>query len=111
MGFTAACAFWPEPHHDPNPAPLDRVASALLIVNEKDPVTPIPGARAVRTAIPGSRLITVSGKQAHLALPQTLPNGLPGSIPATSTCATTAAIEYLVPGRLPDTDTTCRPDR
>lgn len=110
MGFTAACAFWPAPHADPNPARLDRIASALLIVNEKDPVTPISGARAVRTAIPGARLVTVAGKQRHLALPQLMPNGLPGSIPATSGCATAAAAEYLLRGRLPDTDTVCGPD-
>ncbi|MGW5107517.1 alpha/beta hydrolase [Nocardia sp. NPDC004123] len=77
MGFTAAWAFWPEPHHDPNPAPLDRIASALLISNEKDPVTPISGARAVRTAIPDSRLVTVSGTQRHLVLPESMPSGLP----------------------------------
>lgn len=111
MGFTAACAFWPNPHRNPNPAPLNRIPSALLIVNEKDPVTPISGAQAVRTAIPASRLITVSAKQAHLVLPQTMPNALPGSIPTTSTCATTAVTEYLVHGQLPDSDTTCQPDR
>ncbi|MEV0298546.1 alpha/beta fold hydrolase [Nocardia sp. NPDC050710] len=111
MGFTAACAFWPEPHHDPNSAPLDHITSALLISNEKDPVTPISGARAAHAAIPNSRLITVPGTQHHLVLPQTLPNGLPGSIPTTSTCATSAVIEYLMHGQLPDTDTTCRPDR
>ncbi len=111
MGFTAACAFWPEPPRAPNPAPLERITSALLIGNEKDPVTPISGARAVHAAIPASRLVTVSGAQRHLALPQTMPNGLPGSIPATSACATSAVIEYLVHNRLPDTDTTCRPDR
>ncbi|MFI1913306.1 alpha/beta hydrolase [Nocardia sp. NPDC020380] len=110
MGFTAPCAFWPAAHRDPNPVPLDRITSALLIGNEKDPVTPLSGARSVHVAIPDSRLITISGTQRHLALPETMPNGLPGSIPGTSACATSAVIEYLVHEQLPPTDTTCQPD-
>lgn len=110
MGFTAPCAFWPAPHRDPNPAPLNGIAAALLIVNEKDPVTPISGARAVHAAIPDSRLVTVAGVQRHLALPETMPAGLAGSITATSGCATATVIDYLVRGRLAAPDITCRPD-
>ncbi|GAA5072645.1 alpha/beta hydrolase [Nocardia iowensis] len=80
----------------------------MLISNEKDPVTPISGARAVRTTIPNSRLITVVRKPGHLVLPQTKPKGLPGSIPGTSSCARAITVDYLVHGRLPE-DTACQP--
>ncbi|MEU8898622.1 alpha/beta fold hydrolase [Nocardia sp. NPDC048505] len=111
MGFTAACAFWPAPHRAPNPAPLEHISSALVLGNDRDPVTPIAGARAVRAAVPQARLITVSGTPRHLVLPQTMPAGLPGSISATSACAVGAVVDYLVHERLPDDDIGCRSDR
>ncbi|MEV6324477.1 alpha/beta hydrolase [Nocardia sp. NPDC051787] len=109
MGFTAVCAFWPESHTSTSSAGYDQIGSALLIGNEKDPVTSISGARAVRASIPDARLITVVGKAGHLVLPQTKPNGFPGTIPGTSTCARALAAGYLLNGQLPDSDTPCPP--
>lgn len=109
MNFAAVCAFWPESHTGTSTAGFDRIGSALLMANERDPVTPISGARAARSIIPNSRLITVVGRPGHLVLPQTRPKGLPGSVPGTSACARAVTVEYLVHGRLPDQDTACRP--
>ncbi|MFI6048224.1 alpha/beta fold hydrolase [Nocardia sp. NPDC051321] len=110
MGFAAVCAFWPQPHTGTSTVGYDRIGSAILIANERDPVTPISGARAVRSTIPNARLITVVGKPGHLVLPQTRPKGLPGSVPGTSSCARAIAAEYLVHGRIPDRDLSCQPD-
>lgn len=109
MNFAAVCAFWPESHTGTSTAGFDRIGSALLMANERDPVTPISGARATRSLIPGSRLITVVGRPGHLVLPQTRPKGLPGSVPGTSACARAITVDYLVHGRLPDQDTACQP--
>ncbi|MFF3226191.1 alpha/beta fold hydrolase [Nocardia suismassiliense] len=108
MNFTAACAFWPESHTGTSPLGYDKIGSAVLIANEKDPVTPISGARAVRALIPTARLITVVGTPGHLVLPQR-PKGFPAAIPGTSSCARTIAVAYLVHGRIPESDTPCQP--
>ncbi|MEU7141314.1 alpha/beta fold hydrolase [Nocardia sp. NPDC046473] len=110
MGFAAVCAFWPEPHTDTGSVGYDRIGSAVLLANERDPVTPISGARAVRSTIPKARLVTVVGKPGHLVLPQTKPKSLPGSVPGTSSCARAVTVDYLVYGRIPDRDTPCQPD-
>lgn len=109
LGFNAVCAFWPEPHALTGPGGYDRIASALLLGNEKDAVTTISGARAVRASIPDARLVTVVGRAGHLVLPQTRPGGLPGSIPGTSSCARALAAAYLVEGTLPAGDVACPP--
>ncbi|WP_433662848.1 alpha/beta fold hydrolase [Nocardia sp. CA-128927] len=110
MNFAAACAFWPESHTRTSTTGYDKIRSALLIANEGDPVTPISGARSVRSTIPTARLITVIGKPGHLVLPQTRPKGIPGSIPGTSSCARAIAVDYLVNGRIPELDTPCQPN-
>ncbi|QBS43638.1 alpha/beta fold hydrolase [Nocardia sp. CS682] len=108
MNFTAACAFWPESHTGTSPLGYDKIGSAVLIANEKDPVTPISGAHAVRALIPTARLITVVGTPGHLVLPQR-PKGFPAAIPGTSSCARAIAADYLVHGRIPEADTPCQP--
>ncbi|MFI9508720.1 alpha/beta fold hydrolase [Nocardia sp. NPDC052566] len=109
MGFTAVCVFWPEAQTGTSAGGYDRIRSALLLGNEKDPVTTISGAETVRTLVRDARLVTVAGKQAHTVLPQIMPGGVPGSTPGTSGCANAVAAAYLLDGRLPDTDTVCQP--
>ncbi|MGW4849504.1 alpha/beta fold hydrolase [Nocardia brasiliensis] len=109
LGFSAVCAFWPDPHTSTSPGGYDRIGSALLIGNEKDPVTTISGARAVRASIPDARLVTVVGRAGHLVLPQTRVGGLPGSIRGTSSCARALAAAYLLDGTLPAGDVACLP--
>ncbi|NLE81881.1 MAG: hypothetical protein GX610_20325 [Rhodococcus sp.] len=110
LGFSAACAYWPYAGREDPPTGLEQVPGILLLTNDGDTVTPASGARKLRDRIPGSRLVTVVDKSAHLVLPQRMPFGLPGGIPGTSSCATTIATHYLTTGELPAQDRSCQSD-
>lgn len=110
LGFSAVCAQWPYPGRQDPQTGLDQVPGVLLVTNEGDTVTPASGARSLHERIPGSRLVTVEGRSAHLVLPQQMPFGLPGAVPGTSSCATAVVTEYLTTGELPSHDERCQPN-
>ncbi|MGN9814590.1 alpha/beta hydrolase [Streptomyces sp. SD11] len=93
-----ACAAWPT---HPRSAPVritDRGPSTVLLVqNERDPATPLSGARAVRAAL-GQRAVMVTvdatGHDAYLG------NG--------NACGDRAVTRYLVTGHRPAGDKYCR---
>ncbi|WP_328494753.1 alpha/beta hydrolase [Streptomyces sp. NBC_00414] len=93
-----ACAAWPQ---DPKRAPVRITAqgtsTVLLVQNERDPATPLAGARAVRAAL-GQRAVMVTmdatGHDAYLG------NG--------NACGDRAVTRYLVTGHRPAGDKYCR---
>ncbi|MDX2546887.1 alpha/beta hydrolase [Streptomyces sp. WI04-05B] len=90
------CAFWPR---GAEPAThVDNTVGALILQNQWDSQTPAASGRAMHRALRGSRLVQVQGGRDH---------GVYG-IPGTPACATRAVNTYLVTGRLPSHDTTCR---
>jgi len=59
------CAFWPS-HPKPTPTVNGKgVPPVLLVQAERDPVTPIEGARTAHATFQNSRLITVTGAGNH----------------------------------------------
>ncbi|MFI9379646.1 alpha/beta hydrolase [Kutzneria sp. NPDC052558] len=59
------CAFWPS-HPKPLPTVNGKgVPPVLMVQGERDPVTPIEGARAAHARFQNSRLITVTGAGNH----------------------------------------------
>ncbi|MFG2390356.1 alpha/beta hydrolase [Streptomyces lavendulae] len=86
------CAFWGQGSEPPTT--VDNGAGALILQNEWDPSTPLPGALAMHRALHGSRMVTVAGGEGHIV------NG-------TNPCATRALTAYLTTGTLPPHDLTC----
>ncbi|MEH0420466.1 alpha/beta hydrolase [Streptomyces sp. B21-083] len=90
------CAFWPR---GAEPATrVDNTGGALILQNQWDSQTPAASGQAMHRALRGSRLVLVQGGRDH---------GVYG-IPATPACASDAVNTYLVTGRLPSHDLTCR---
>ncbi|BBC30540.1 alpha/beta hydrolase [Streptomyces graminofaciens] len=90
------CAFWPR---GAEPATrVDNTVGALVLQNQWDSQTPAASGRAMHRALRGSRLVMVQGGRDH---------GVYG-VPGTPACATKAVNTYLVTGRLPSKDITCR---
>ena len=90
------CAFWPR---GAEPATrVNNTVGALILQNQWDSQTPAASGRAMHRALRGSRLVMVQGGRDH---------GVYG-IPGTPACATKAVNTYLVTGRLPSADITCR---
>ncbi|WP_216590027.1 alpha/beta hydrolase [Streptomyces brasiliscabiei] len=90
------CAFWPR-----GAEPASRVnntVGSLILQNQWDSQTPAASGRAMHRALRGSRLVMVQGGRDH---------GVYG-IPTTPACATNTVNTYLVTGRLPSGDITCR---
>ncbi|WP_040477967.1 alpha/beta hydrolase [Longispora albida] len=87
------CAFW-QRGSEPATA-VGNTVRALIVQNEWDSSTPLASGQAMHRALRGSRLVTVAGGEGHIV------NG-------TNACADQAAMSYLVAGRLPAQDLTCR---
>ncbi|OZM71249.1 hydrolase [Amycolatopsis antarctica] len=99
-GSTASigpCAFWPEERVEPPVRIGDRGPSNVLMVqNERDPGTPLAGARNLRQAF-GKRATMVTADQ-----------GGHGVYPfGHNTCAKDAATEFLLTGQRPAQDLAC----
>ncbi|PZT71726.1 MULTISPECIES: alpha/beta hydrolase [unclassified Streptomyces] len=92
----APCAFW-QRGTEPQTV-VDNGVGALITQNEWDPQTPLASGRAMHRALRGSRMLTVTGGEGHGVL--YAPDG--------NACADEAATAYLLTGRLPDHDLTCR---
>ncbi|ATL31574.1 alpha/beta hydrolase [Streptomyces formicae] len=97
--FAAAitpCAFWQR-----GSEPQTRIGNevgALITQNEWDSQTPLFSGRAMHRALRGSLMLTVADGEGHGVL--YAPDGNP--------CADLAATRYLITGRLPAEDLTCR---
>ncbi|MFF3215416.1 alpha/beta hydrolase [Streptomyces sp. NPDC002886] len=88
------CAFWPKATEQTTV--VDNAVGALVVNNEWDTQTPLPGATGLHKAMKGSRMITVQG-------------GLGHGVYGTNPCADDAVNTYLTTGRLPQKDITCHP--
>ncbi|MEV2243410.1 alpha/beta hydrolase [Streptomyces sp. NPDC049970] len=91
------CAFWPDKRTEPQVQIGDRGPSNVLMVqNERDPGTPLAGARKLREAF-GKRATMVTADQGGHGI---YPN-------ASNTCANDAVTRYLTTGKLPAKDLAC----
>ncbi|MGW6527549.1 alpha/beta hydrolase [Streptomyces venezuelae] len=93
------CAFWDRPVE-----PLTKVDNhvrSLIVQNEWDSQTPLSTARGMHRALKGSRLLTVDEGEGHGVV-----YGM--SAGPANRCAEDTATAYLVAGRLPAKDVTCR---
>ncbi|MFF3846492.1 alpha/beta hydrolase [Streptomyces sp. NPDC002328] len=89
------CAFWPR---GAEPATrVDNTVGALVVQNQWDPQTPLPGGRAMHHALYGSRLVYVRGGRGHSVY----------AFPGVPACVTRTVDAYLTDGRLPTADVTC----
>ncbi|MFE4540487.1 alpha/beta hydrolase [Streptomyces scopuliridis] len=99
-GSTASigpCAFWPDKRVEPPVRIGDRGPSNVLMVqNERDPGTPLAGARKLRNAF-GKRATMVTADQGGHGV---YPFGL-------STCANDAVTGFLTTGQRPPQDLAC----
>ncbi|MFJ6659522.1 alpha/beta hydrolase [Streptomyces sp. NPDC091377] len=88
------CAFW-----DKSAEPVTQVENgvrSLVVQNEWDSQTPLPSAQALHTALKGSKMVTVRGGEGH------------GVYPSGNTCTDGAVNRYLLKGKLPAKDMTCK---
>ncbi|MFE9560345.1 alpha/beta hydrolase [Streptomyces sp. NPDC006487] len=89
------CAFWPRPLEAQTP--MKARAGVLTVQNEWDSQTPLASGQGLHRALKGSRMVLALGAEGHgvyLADP--------------SSCANAPVTDYLVTGRLPAADITCR---
>lgn len=87
------CAFW---RGGAEPATkVNNSVPALVLQNEWDSQTPLASGQGLRRAMKGARMVTVLGGQGH-------------GVYGLGSCADATATAYLVTGRLPATDVTCR---
>ncbi len=103
MAAPKAGAFWPVPPREPVTAfgPDNRAESILLVRAERGMFTPARGAARLRELLPhNTRLTTVADAAHHRVYPF---YGDPGT--------NATVTEYLLTGKLPDTDTTFTPRR
>ncbi|GAA2774847.1 alpha/beta hydrolase [Streptomyces showdoensis] len=87
------CAFW-----GPGAEPATKVGNsvgALVLQNEWDSQTPLVSGQGLRRALKGARMVTVLGGQGH-------------GVYGLGSCADATATAYLVTGRLPAADLSCR---
>ncbi|MFJ8691967.1 alpha/beta hydrolase [Streptomyces roseolilacinus] len=88
------CAFW-----DRSVEPVTKVnneVASLVVQNEWDSQTPLPSAQALHAALKRSKMVTVLGGEGH------------GVYPNGNACTDGAVTGYLLTGRLPAKDVTCR---
>ena len=90
------CAFWPVNQDKTIPLSANRAHGALITAALRDAAVPLANSVATRDAITGSRLVTVD-RRVHVPLLSGQGTG----------CMNTAVTDYLLTGRLPDTDLAC----
>ncbi|MFK4068231.1 alpha/beta hydrolase [Streptomyces sp. NPDC029674] len=93
------CAFWDRPVEPVTE--VDNKVGTLILQNEWDSQTPLSTALGMHRALKGSRLVTVDEGEGH---------GVAYGMAAgpVNRCAQDTATVYLVTGRLPAKDVTCR---
>ncbi|MER5973151.1 alpha/beta hydrolase [Streptomyces sp. NPDC002055] len=89
------CAFWAKGSEPRTVVGND--TPALILQNEWDDSTPLAGARGLRKAMKGARMVTVAGGEGHGVYANPHPP-----------CVERAVTAYLTTGRLPTGDVTCR---
>ncbi|WP_329471401.1 alpha/beta hydrolase [Streptomyces sp. NBC_01723] len=95
-GNVTPCAFWPEPKEKPVRISDEGPSNVLMVQNERDPGTPLAGARKLREAL-GDRARMVTADQ-----------GGHGVYPfGTNTCANDAVTAFLTDGKRPKEDLAC----
>ncbi|MFJ7062994.1 alpha/beta hydrolase [Streptomyces microflavus] len=88
------CAFW---NRSVEPATeVDNKAGSLIVQNEWDSQTPLPSAQALHKDLKRSRMVTVLGGEGH------------GVYPSGNACTDGTVTGYLLTGKLPAKDMTCR---
>ncbi|WP_405396122.1 alpha/beta hydrolase [Streptomyces microflavus] len=88
------CAFW---NRSVEPATeVDNKAGSLIVQNEWDSQTPLPSAQALHKDLKRSRMVTVLGGEGH------------GVYPSGNACTDGTVTGYLLTGKLPAKDVTCR---
>ncbi|MEU9793924.1 alpha/beta hydrolase [Streptomyces sparsogenes] len=88
------CAFW-----DKSVEPATKVnnkAGSLVIQNEWDSQTPLPSGQALHADLKGSKMVTVLGGEGH------------GVYPNGNACTDGTVTGYLLTGKLPAKDVTCK---
>ncbi|MYX74501.1 alpha/beta hydrolase [Streptomyces sp. SID3915] len=99
-GSTASinpCAFWPRERTEPPVRITDRGPSNVLMVqNERDPGTPLAGARKLRQALGGRATMVTADQGGHGVYPY-----------GRNTCANDAATTFLTTGERPARDLAC----
>ncbi|MGW1655861.1 alpha/beta hydrolase [Streptomyces atratus] len=88
------CAFW-----DKSVEPATKVnnrAGSLVVQNEWDSQTPLPSGQALHADLKGSKMLTVLGGEGH------------GVYPNGNACTDGTVAGYLLTGKLPAKDVTCK---
>lgn len=88
------CAFW-----DKSVEPATKVnnkAGSLVVQNEWDSQTPLPSGQALHADLKGSKMVTVLGGEGH------------GVYPNGNACTDGTVTGYLLTGKLPAKDVTCK---
>lgn len=75
---------------------VDNKAGSLIVQNEWDSQTPLPSAQALHKDLKRSRMVTVLGGEGH------------GVYPSGNACTDGTVTGYLLTGKLPAKDVTCR---
>ncbi|MET8486963.1 alpha/beta hydrolase [Streptomyces tendae] len=91
------CAFWPRERTEPPVRITDRGPSnVLMLQNERDPGTPLVGARELRRAFGGRATLVTVDQGGHGVYPY-----------GRNTCANDAATRFLTTGERPPRDLVC----
>ncbi|MGW5763672.1 alpha/beta hydrolase [Streptomyces tendae] len=91
------CAFWPRERTEPPVRITDRGPSnVLMLQNERDPGTPLVGARELRRAFGGRATLVTADQGGHGVYPY-----------GRNTCANDAATRFLTTGERPPRDLAC----
>ncbi|MGW0683927.1 alpha/beta hydrolase [Streptomyces sp. NPDC002754] len=99
-GSIGPCAFWPQERAEPPVEITDRgPANILMAQNERDPGTPLAGARKLRQAL-GKRATMVTADQGGHGVYPFGPN----------TCANDTVTTFLTTGQRPSRDVACAAD-
>ncbi|WP_330299694.1 alpha/beta hydrolase [Streptomyces sp. NBC_00503] len=89
------CAFWQRPLEAATP--MKTRAAVVTVQNEWDSQTPLASGLGMHRALKGSRMVLALGGEGHGAY-----------LADPASCVNAPVSEYLVTGRLPATDLTCR---
>ncbi|MFC3572983.1 alpha/beta hydrolase [Streptomyces yaanensis] len=94
--YSAPCAYWKTAPVKPVKIGSTKVPPVLLLQAADDPATPLAGARRMREALTGSRLVVAdSGNHGQYLFD-------------TNDCMDAHGNRYLLTGKLPAEDTTCK---
>lgn len=91
------CISWDRPQVDLLQPDGKGVPPVLMVQNDKDPATPIEGAKIAQDGFEGARMLTVTNEGDHTTYASGTPN----------TCVDDAVEDYLVDGVVPAADSSC----